>query len=334
MAGKPELLTDRPDPLIAEVLEQLHLSSALFLRAEYRDPWAYESPVASDLCAVLRPGAERLILFHIVARGQCWIEVEGEPRLQAQQGDVIVLPYSDLHRMGGLADAPAVPIGSLLPAPPWNTMPVIRHGGDGVRTDVVCGYLESDELIFDPILRTLPRLFAVRPDPAAVEWVKASVEYALQASRGNPTGMEKRLPELLFAEILRLHVERGPASSGGWLAAAHDPIVGSAMRALHADPIRKWSVHDLARAVATSRTVLEERFRSVLGRSPMRYLTQWRLQLAARRLTTTNAGVAEIAYEVGYESEASFTRAFKRLLGEPPARWREARKRIRHQSAL
>ena len=182
MAGKPEDLTDRPETLLAGVLGQLHLSSAFFLRAEYRNPWAYESPPPPALCAVLQPTAHRLVLFHIVSGGRCWIDVDAEPRLEAEQGDVIVLPYADVHRMGGSAPATPVPIQSLLPPPPWKSMPVIRYGGAGARTDVVCGYLEYDELFLDPILRTLPRVFSVRPPPGpAAEWVKASVQYALQA---------------------------------------------------------------------------------------------------------------------------------------------------------
>jgi AraC-like DNA-binding protein len=341
MAATPEDLTDCPATsaeetpasgtaeLLAGVLAQLHLSSSIFLRAEYRDPWAYESPASHDLCSVLQPGAERLILFHIVASGRCWVEVDGGSRLELEQGDIIVLPYADVHRMGGFQPATPVPIGSLLPPPPWMTLPVIRHGGNGDRTDVVCGYLHCDDLLFDPVLRALPPLFAVRPPPGpAAAWVSASMQYALQASQqGGTSGLAARLPELLFAEVLRLHVATRPPSSTGWLSAIHDPVVGPALRALHADPMRRWTVRVLAHEVATSRTVLDNRFRSVLGRPPMRYLTQWRLQLAARLLGATRSSISEIAYQVGYESEASFTRAYKRYVGLPPARWRDSHHR-------
>jgi AraC-like DNA-binding protein len=334
MTQTPDELTGTPpvsggDDVLADVLARLRLDSAIFLRAEYANPWAYESPSCSDLCAVLRPGAERLVLFHIVARGRCWIEVAGETRLEASEGDVLVLPYSDVHRMGGSEPADVVPIGTLLPPLPWRELPVIRHGGTGERTDVICGYLDCDDLLFDPLLRALPRLFRVMPPPGpASAWVAASIEYAMHASQARSHAMSSRLPELLLVEVLRLHTRERPESDVGWLSALRDPVTGPALRELHREPARKWTVTDLARRVGTSRSVLDERFRTLLGRPPMRYLTHWRLQCGAQLLRTSKSGVAEVAYQVGYESEAAFTRAFKRHVGVSPARWRQQTRKV------
>src|SRR5205085_5371659 len=184
--------------------------------------------------------------------------------------------------------------------------------GDGDYTLVVCGYLHGDAVLFDPLLRALPPLFVVRPPagPAAT-WVSASIEYALMASEagGGTSGVGPRLPELLFSEVLRLYLQSGEAELTGWLAALGDPVVGDALCRLHGDPAHDWSVPELAAAVAVSRSVLVERFGQLLGRPPIRYLTEWRLSLASGLLRTTTMSVREIGATVGYNSEETFSRA-------------------------
>jgi hypothetical protein len=158
MTRTPNELTDLPDrapgtapvDLLTDVLAAVRLAGAVFLRAEYTSPWAYESPPAAALTSILRPGAKRLILFHIIAEGSCWITVNSGERLEVSEGDVVVLPYSEQHVMGSAELVPPVPIASLLPVPPWQQFPVIRYGGGGGRTTVVCGYLHCDDPIFDP----------------------------------------------------------------------------------------------------------------------------------------------------------------------------------------
>lgn len=250
MTSTPNRLTDPPDSsrrtapaeLLSEVLATIRLAGAIFLRAEYTAPWAYESPPPDVLTRILEPEANRLILFHIVAEGRCWIGLHGGEQLEAGEGEVIVIPYGEQHVMGSAARVPPVPIASLLPAPPWQRFPVIRYGGGGGKTSVVCGYLRCDDPIFDPVVRALPPLFSVRPPagPAAT-WVAASIQYALDASGGHRPrsgDLAVRLPELLFREVLRLYAEGTPAHLVGWLAALHDPIVGRALVALHGDPAR------------------------------------------------------------------------------------------------
>jgi AraC-like DNA-binding protein len=311
-------------------LGRLRLDGAIFFRSEFTEGWAYESPAAAaELADTLRPGAERLIIFHIVARGSCWISLlEGE-RHWASEGDVIVLPYGDPHRMGGEEPARCVPILSLLDAPPWETLPVLRHGAGGERTDIVCGYLHSKNPLFDPRLRALPAVFVVRPpDGPAARWVRSSIDYALAmtspASAADPPST--RLPELLLVEILRLHLASAPAVERGWIAALRDPVLAPALAQLHGTPERKWTVAELAAQAAVSRSLLDERFRLVLGRSPIRYLTEWRMHVAAELLVSTELGVAQVARRVGYESEEAFSRAFKRSLGSSPSTWRTTRR--------
>src|SRR5262249_32377896 len=265
--------------------------------------------------------------FHVVASGTCWVEVDGEVRHWASAGDVIVLPYGDQHRMGGVDDASSVPLSTIMESPPWTRMPIIRHGDEaGPLTNVVCGFLHSEALLFAPALGVFPRVFVVRPrDEATAGWVRANVEYALNQANSSPLGPDAvptRLPELLLVEVLRHHLATAPALDHGWLAALHDPVLRPAMAAIHGAPAQRWTVTALARRSAASRSALDARFRQVLGLSPIRYLTEWRMHLAQDLLASTDLGVAAVARRVGYDAEEAFSRAFKRRSGAAPAQWR------------
>jgi AraC-like DNA-binding protein len=311
-----------------ESLERIRLDGAIFFRGEFTEGWAFESPLR-DIAGRMRPGADRMILFHIVAAGTCWVSVAAGERHWAQRGDVIVLPYGDDYAMGGTdLEADQVPVLTLVAPPPWDELPVMRHGAGGDRTDIVCGYLFSDHLLFDAALRALPPVFVVRPpEGPTASWVESSVSYALAATdpKGSPRPHSTRLPELLLIEVLRLHLATAPAVDHGWLAALDDPVLAPALAQLHAAPERKWTVAELAAAVAVSRSVLDDRFRTVLGRAPIRYLTEWRMHLADDLLATTTHNLAEVARRVGYDAEESFSRAFKRSRGVAPGSWRAAR---------
>jgi AraC-like DNA-binding protein len=314
-----------PPALLQSALEQLRLEGAIFFRAELSEGFSFEStPLA--LAEALVPGAQRLILFHIVARGTCWVSVADGERHWARQGDVIVVPYGDRHSMGGEAPAESVSILSLLDPPPWKVMPRIRHGGDGARTDLVCGYLYSEHPLFDPAMRALPPAFVVRlPAGTAAGWVQASIAYSLEhaaPSNASSNPISTRLPELVLIEVLQAHLATAPAADRGWMAALRDPVLAPALSLLHSSPDRTWTVADLASGAAVSRSSLSERFRQVLGRSPIRYLTEWRMHLAEDLLATTDAGVSTVARRVGYDSEEAFSRAFKRQHGLSPSHWR------------
>lgn len=304
-------------------LEGLRLDGAIFFRAEYSEPWSYESPIGLE--QVLRPGSQRLIYFHVVAAGRCWIRVGDGDAHWASAGDVIVLPYGSQHAVGGVDDAKIVPITSLLEPPPWTSMPVLRHGGGGSRTDIVCGYLHSDDPLFDPTFAAFPPVFVVKPPSGpAAEFVRASIHWALATTSGYEPDqrVSTRLPELLVIEVLQLYLADAPAAEHGWLAALRDPVLGPALAALHTAPERDWSVTELASRVAVSRSLLDQRFRMLLGRPPIRYLAEWRMHLATDLLANTDLSVFQIARRVGYESEQAFSRAFKRSTDMPPSVWR------------
>jgi AraC-like DNA-binding protein len=314
---------------LRSALEHLRLDGALFFRSELTEPFAFEStPLA--LADALVPGADRLTLFHIVASGSCWVALDDGVRYSAEEGDVIVMPYADHYAMGGGDGAETVSILSLLEPLPWSVIPVLRHGGGGRRTEVVCGYMHSTDPLFDPSMRALPPLFVVRlPSGDASRWVRASIDYAL-ADAAPPSNLASsviatRLPELVFTEVLRVHLATAPAIGHGWIGALHDPILAPALAALHQEPARDWTVAALGSRVGASRSSLDDRFRRVLGLSPMRYLTVWRMHLATDLLATTALSISTIARRVGYASEDAFSRAFKRERGMAPTQWRAAR---------
>jgi len=161
-------------------------------------------------------------------------------------------------------------------------------------------------------------------------WLEASVRYALAEARSprpGGAGVLAKLSEVLFIEVLRLYTNEQREGRTGWLAGLGDRIVGAALNALHKEPARAWSLEELARAAGTSRSVLAERFGQLVGVSPMQYLTQWRMMLAANLLCRSNIPLARVAEDVGYQTDTAFSRAFRREFGAPPATWR------RNQSA-
>jgi AraC-like DNA-binding protein len=307
-----------------EALDRLRLEGAIFLRGEYTESWAYESPTGELMAGLLRPGRERLLFFHIIASGRCWLAIDDGERHWAERGDVVVIPYGHQHRMGGTSDATCVSILELMSPPPWDEMPVVRHGSGGDRTDVICGYLDVEDPLFDPALAALPPIFVVRPTGAAAAWVESSLRYVLEATSGvgADSSILTRLPAIVLAEVLRIHIASTPAADRGWLAALRDPALAPALAELHRSPERKWTVADLAAAVNVSRSLLDARFRQVLGRAPIRYLTDWRLHVAKELLASTDLSVYAVAQRVGYDSEEAFSRAFKRAYGMAPSHWR------------
>jgi AraC-like DNA-binding protein len=321
---------DAPIEPLNEALERLRLEGAIFMRTECTERWALGDSGGPAFAGMMHPGAERLILFHVVASGRCFVSCGDGERHWASAGEVIVLPYGDVFVMGGVEPTEPVSIMSVVPPPPWTGFPVLRYGGGGARTDIVCGCLYSEDPLFDPALKAFPPAFVVRPPSGpARTWFDASISYALEESSGQRRLPSTKLPELLLIEILRLHLANAPASERGWFAAVRDPVLAPAMSAIHTAPDRKWTVADLATEASVSRSLLDGRFRDVLGLSPMRYVNEWRMRVAQDLLATTEVTVAAIARRVGYDSEEAFSRAFKRAHGQSPSPWRAGRSDVR-----
>lgn len=336
MTEAPEEMTDAPrspgwekDPaeeLLSQVLATFRLSSAVFLRGEFRDPWGVSTPPGPDIAALLEPGSHRLALLHAVLEGECTIALDSGPQVLARAGDVAVLPGGDGHLLRSAEGAACVPLAERLPPAPWRQVPLIRGGGEGRRTRILCAYLRCEPLASAWLLGGLPPLFRVRPPPGpASTWLEATLGYAVAEAEGARPGrasLVARLPELLFLDCLRQYASECSPEPRGWLAAARDPALARALSAVHAEPARAWTVPALARRAGVSRSVLAERFSRALGIAPMRYVARWRLQLAAQQLRTTDRGLAEIGAAAGYGSEEGFSRAFRRWTGVSPGAWR------------
>jgi AraC-like DNA-binding protein len=327
MTGTPKDMTEAPNPhaVLTEVLRRVRLSSAVFIRGEFQAPWAFESADAATLASVVAPGAKRLVLLHICLEGEFRITLPTGETAVARQGEAVVLPYCDVHTMGFPELGDPLLIAELLPMPPWDELPVVcRIENGGPRARVMCGYLHCDDMLFDPLLQALPRLIHVPiANTPAAQWREASVRYALEAaSRPGASELCARIPELVLIDCLEQYASTLEVDRAGWLAALRDPVVGRALALMHAQPTEDWTVERLAQQLAVSRSVFADRFTQAVGQPPMKYLAQWRLQLAADLVRTTELGIAEIAGRVGYDSEAAFSRAFKRQFGASPATWR------------
>lgn len=314
--------------VLSDVLRVIRLSGGIRFRTEYLAPWSIETPPPHQLAVLLQAASQRIVSFHIVAEGTCWVELDGCANKQLSKGDIIVFPYGSSHILSDRPGKPPIPVEDILPPQPWSDMPVLKYGGNGALTQLVCGFLLCDELLFNPFLRTLPVLMHI---PVFTEptcpLLETGVRYIIEETLGDRPGSScllTRLTELMFVEILRNHMQHISEQPIGWLAALKDSIVGPVLNLLHARPEYNWTVTELAGQVGVSRSTLATRFTQLLGQPPMQYLTQWRLQLAVNLLKSTDAGMAKIATQVGYESEAAFNRVFKRHLGMPPATWRQS----------
>lgn len=335
MIASPKVLAETPArraspaslDVLSDVLRVVRLSGAVLFRCEFSVPWAVKSPQAAELARMLMPAAKQLMLFHLVAQGRCMIELDGQAPFLAQNGDLVVFPYGDAHVAASDLSMKPAPIALLLGASELRgAMRVCTAGGGGEPTELVCGFLHCDELLFNPLCKALPSVIHVRSEgEPGISFLAATVRHTISeagAAQPGNTCLLSRLAELLFIEALRRHIAGLPPGAVGWLAALNDPMVGRALQLMHADPAHPWTVERLARQCGTSRSLLAAQFKALLGQPPMRYLACWRLQLAAEMLREGGQGIATIAERAGYDSEPAFNRAFKRHAGQPPAAWR------------
>src|SRR5580704_4919406 len=312
---------------LSETLRVVRLVGAIFIHARFTAPWCYQSPSADSAAPLLEPGAERIVIFHLITEGECFVEMDGEPPVRLIAGDAVIFPEGDAHRMTsqpGLPPAKGARLDAVLARRPRQ----LNHGGGGPTTRLVCGYLACDARLAQILLAGLPQLVKVnvRGSNAGI-WLEASVRYALAEARSprpGGAGVLAKLAEVLFIEVLRLYMNEHSEGRTGWLAGVGDRIVGPALNALHARPAHAWTLEELAHSAGTSRSVLAERFQHLVGSSPIQYLTQWRMLLAANLLRRSNAPLARIAEDVGYQTDTAFSRAFRREYGSPPAAWRRS----------
>lgn len=313
---------------LSETLRVVRLSGAIFINARFTAPWCYQSPRADAAAPLLEPSAERVVIFHLITEGECFVQLAGEKPMRLVAGDVVIFPQGHAHLMTSAPGlTPAVASGARLERVFSRRPRLLAYGGGGPVTRLVCGYLACDARLARMLMAGLPPVVRVNVRGSnAGTWLESSVQYALgeaRSPRPGGAGVLAKLAEVLFIEVLRMYMEEQQEGRTGWLAAVNDRIVGVALRELHASPAQEWTLEDLARASGTSRSVLAERFQSLVGSSPMQYLTQWRMLLASNLLCRSNAPLSRIAEEVGYQTDTAFSRAFRREFGAPPAAWRK-----------
>lgn len=311
---------------LSQTLRVVRLCSAIFINARFTAPWCYQSPCADSIVHLLAPGAERLVIFHLITEGDCYALLGQDEPVRLCAGDVVLFPQGDGHLMCSELGVPpasgGAPLSEVLSRRPCQ----IAYGGGGAATRLVCGYLACDARLARLLLAGLPRVVRVNVrGSAAGLWLESSVRYALSEARSPRPGGEgvlAKLSEVLFIEVLRLYMNEHTEGRTGWLAGVGDRIVGAALNAMHGQPAHPWTLEELAHTANTSRSVLAERFAQLVGNTPMQYLTQWRMLLASNLLCQSQAPLASIAQDVGYQTDAAFSRAFRREFGVPPAAWR------------
>ena len=324
---------------LSDVLRAVRLRGALFYYVDGSAPWVAEAPPARDILPAIMPGAGHLIEFHAVVEGSCWGSIVGEPPVRLRERDVILFPQGDSHVMSSAPGMRAPRVDKdfyFAPRPPQLPYSLSLHDpdattarldGGGERTTLVCGFLGLDARPFNPLLAALPRVLHVPGEALGADsWVASFLRAAVVESNQRRPGGEavlERMSEMLFVEVLRRHLDTLPDGETGWLAGMRDPSVSRVLALLHEKPDAPWTLERLADVAALSRSTLHERFVHFIGRPPMQYLAQWRMQVAARLLRDTKAKLVEVALGVGYESEAAFSRAFKRAVGVAPGAWRE-----------
>ncbi len=315
--------------VLSDVLSTIRLTGAVFFDVRCVEPWVQEAPRGSLIVDRVLPGVEHLIPYHVVSEGSCWAGAVGDELNQLEAGSIIVFPHGDAHVLSSAPGMRQPPVMEVYALPSDGQLPIKVEVGEGASvTRLVCGYLGCDARPFNPLLAALPRVLVIknrRGEPGS--WLSGFVDIAVAESRDKRAGGQSvlgRLSELMFVEVLRRYLDGLESEETGWLAGLRDPYAGRALSLLHEKPAHPWTLEDLAREVGLSRSAFAERFTHYVGQPPMQYLSRWRMQVAAGMLAK-GSKVVQVAFEVGYDSEAAFSRAFKRMVGASPATWRERR---------
>ena len=320
--------------VLSDMLRSVQLTGAMLFLVEASTPWVSWAPEAEAFRHVVLPAAQHLISLHIVTQGGCWAGLADAPPERLETGDVLVIPHGDAYY---LADPPEAErtyghdeaVSFFRDMAAGRLPSTVIEGGDGTdRAQFICGFLGCDLRPFNPVLSALPRLLRVQAAKSTGGGLPHLIAFALQELRQHRLGgqvVKLRMAELLFVDVMRLYLETLPGEQNGWLAGLRDPLVARALAFLHDAPARGWTLDALAARAGTSRSVLAERFVHFVGRPPMQYLRHLRMQLASRLLAEDNAKLVSVAAAVGFESEAAFSRAFKKCLGTSPDEWRRQR---------
>jgi len=313
---------------LSDVLRVMRMKGGLFLHGSFCDPWCLSVKVHPQSCAAYLGPTAHIIPYHYVLAGRMRVRMGDGQEFELEPGESVMFPRNDAHLLGSDVSRKPVDSRDVVVPPREGALATIVLGEGAAPTRIVCGFLGIEEINGNPVIAALPA--ALRLDAregAAGAWIRTTFDFAAEQIAEGRMGSEivlSKLSELLFVEAVQRCIERLRAEAG-WLAGLKDPYVSRAMALLHARVAEDWTVDALGRAVGLSRSALAERFVEVLGMPPMQYLASWRIHAAAHELANTSKSILQVAQEVGYDSEASFTRAFKRVMAAPPAAWRRQR---------
>jgi AraC family transcriptional regulator, alkane utilization regulator len=332
MITAPEDMTETPALVLpmdalSDVLRVARLSAGVFLHAELTAPWCIAARISPEMCTPFLGAVGHVIPYHYVIDGEFSIALGDQTPWTLHGGEIVMFPRNDAHLMGSDLSEHAVTMRDVLKPPPaGGGLHSIRHGKGGATTRLICGFLGCEVARGNPVFETLPAAIRLRIDETVpADWIRSTFQFAaneIAAGRAGSETILAKLSELLFVEAVRRHAQELPPGDTGWFAGLRDPVVARVLALMHAEVARNWSVDDLGREVNLSRSALAERFTRVMGMPPMQYLSQWRMQVAAHGLRNTNLSLARLAVNVGYDSEAAFSRAFRKAFGAAPASWR------------
>ena len=311
------------DPL-AEALHYLRMDGMFYCKSELTVPWG-----------VLLPPMPDSLWFHVITAGECVLIDSQDRHHRLRRGDVVVLPHGAGHRAAEPADAPAPLVFDLPHDYISRQYAVLRHGGPTrgtesaahERTDLICGVVQFDHPAARSLIEMLPEIIHIDAAQAASwHWfpsLLALMSHETQSARAGGEAVVTRLCDILVIQAIRWWVDHDPSAHTGWLGALRDPAIGEAIAAIHRDPAADWTVQLLAEQVALSRSAFSARFTELVGESPMNYVTKWRMYVAIDLLRHQQLPIAQVASQTGYQSEASFSRAYKRVMGYPPSAARQ-----------
>lgn len=298
------------DPL-GEALHFLHMSGVFYTRSEFTAPWALALPAFPDC-----------LMFHVVTSGRCWLDVEGvEPHL-LQTGDLALVPHGEGHQ---LLSEPGIPAAKLFDLPREQISEryeILKYGQGGAASNLICGTVRFDHPAAHDLVRLLPKVIHIEAwQSPQMEWIQSTLRLmATEAKVIQPGGetIITRLADILVIQAIRSWIAEDPMAQTGWLGALQDKQMGYAILLIQRDPARVWTVAALANEVAMSRSAFAARFKALVGEPPMQYITRWRMNVALTRLKKEDISIGELANHLGYQSEAAFSRAFKRFIGISP----------------